>query len=640
MKKRFILLVLALCLLLCLCACSTNDESNDSSDLNGTSTNTPSEAPDNTPTDAPTEAPTDNPSAPAEDGKGIIISGENRYRIIYPEGASKKAALKIYDKLIALDPVAKVTPAYYTLTSDKNAPTDSPEILVGLTNRPESAAAKSSLPSYPDFSITLTDDTIAIYASTEERLAEAVEFFIKELKVTESGDVVYSLDEDYFFAYEGDFKAFTIDGKSLTDYSIIISANASEAEKTFALELSNTFSTFGGKKINILDDSTAPTENEILIGNTNRPESAGASDSNDRMFVKNGKIVLLPATESGHAKLINHLIGKAVLREGKLRSEDISVNSLSNTTVKSITFGALMFTETPNGLQVNKCTEAQIVAWGGHDKTTQASASTGIRLDFNTDSSHFYFKGTETALFELFINGELKGESKDGVIDVNLDNSSGENRVTVLFPCHDANVCIIDVILDDGATVTPHTYDRKFLILGDSITQGKTSSVAHHAYANQISMMFNADSVIQGISGGRFFADTLDPNADFDPDYIFVAFGTNDWSWGRPDEATYVKFMREYFEKLARLYPDAVIFGLAPIWRQDNSPSNVGDFETARQILMDEVEAIGGIAIDCIDFVPHESQYYADSNCLHPNDAGFAHYSKNLYDAVKDYILD
>ena len=82
---------------------------------------------------------------------------------------------------------------------------------------------------------------------------------------------------------------------------------------------------------------------------------------------------------------------------------------------------------------------------------------------------------------------------------------------------------------------------------------------------------------------------------------------------------------------LIKLTPDATIFGLAPIWRQDNSPSSVGEFETARQIIMDEVEAIGGIAIDCIDFVPHESKYYADSNCLHPNDEGYGLYFQNLW---------
>lgn len=635
MKRKILFLALALCLLICLCACSAEDEGGD-----GATEKPTADASTDATAGSQDEHNTNTPESADRVIDGVVISGENRYRIIYPEGTSKKISFEIYDKLIAIDPVAQITPAYYTLTSDKTAPTDSPEILVGLTNRPESLAAKEALPSFPDFSITLTEKTIAIYASTEERLAEAVDFFASSLRLGKNGEVVYPFSEDYFDTYKGDYEAFTLDGTPLTEFSIIIPSNATEAEKAFALELSNSFSTFGGKKINILDDSNAPKDNEILLGKTNRPESAEGSDANDRMLVKNGKIVLLPASENGYEKLINHLKAKTVLRNGRLTSDDLVVNSLSNDTVKSITFGALLFTETTEGLQVNKCTEAQILAWGSHDKTNQASSSSGIRLDFSTDSSRFYFKGTDTAVFELFINGELKSQSGNGVIDVELDNSNGENRVTVLFPCHDANVCISEVVLDEGATVTPHAYDRKFLILGDSITQGYTSSAAHYAYANQISMMFNAESVIQGISGGRFFADTLDSEADFAPDYIFVAFGTNDWSWGRPDEESYVRYMRDYFEKLATLYPDATIFGLAPIWRQDNSPSNVGEFETARQLLLDEVEAVGGIGIDCIDFVPHESQYYADSNCLHPNDAGFEHYSKNLYDAVKDYILD
>ena len=616
MKKLSLILALILALSVLFCFSSCTKDETDATD------------------DAATQAPTDEP----QELDGVLLSGEGRYRIIYPEGTSKAAALKIYDKFIALDPVALKTPAYYTLTTDKVAESDVPEILVGLTNRAESAAARDALPNYPDFSITFSDKKIAIYASTEERLTEAVEFFVSKMKATDDGKVFCTLTADYVHSYEGDYKEFTIDGTTVSSFTIVIPSSASDTLRAFAIRLSNTLSTIGGKKISIVEDSATATANEILLGKTNRAESMEPSASNDRLIYTNGKLVFCPSTESGFDKLLLHVVGEAVAKNGKLVSESLAVNSLSNELVKTITFGALLFTETTDGLQVNKCTAAQIAAWGSHDKTTQASASTGIRLDFLTNSSRFYFKGTPTSVFELFINGELVSQSKDGVIDVELDNSKGENRITVLFPNHDANVCIQQVNIDDGASVTPHTYDRKFLILGDSITQGKTSSASSYAYANQISMMFNADSVIQGISGGRFFADTLDPNADFDPDYIFVAFGTNDWSWGRPDEATYIQYMREYFEKLRKLYPDATIFGLAPIWRQDNSPSNVGDFETARQLLMDEVEAIGGIAIDCIDFVPHESKYYADSNCLHPNDAGFEHYSKNLYEAVKDHI--
>lgn len=615
MKKLSLILalILALSVLLCFSACKSDDTDA---------------------TDGATEAPTDAPQAI----DGVLLSGEGRYKIIYPEGTPKAAALKIYDKLLSLDPVAIKTPAYYSLTTDKVADSGAPEILVGLTNRAASAAARDALPNYPDFSITFSDNKIAIYASTEERLDEAVKFFISNMKATEDGRVYCTLKENYVDSYAGDYKEFTIDGTPVSDFTIIIPTSASETLRAFALELSNTLSTIAGKNISISEDSATATENEILLGKTNRPESVEPSAANDRLIYTGGKLVFCPSTESGYGKLLLHVVSEAIIRSGKLTSESITVNSLSNEIIKTVTFGALLFTETTEGLQVNKCTADQIAAWGTHDKTTQASASTGIRLDFLTNSSHFHFRGTSTSVFELFINGELKSQSTNGIIDVDLDTSKGENRVTVLFPNHDANVCIREVVLDEGASLTPHTYDRKFLILGDSITQGKTSSASSIAYANQISMMFNADSVIQGISGGRFFADTLDPNADFDPDYIFVAFGTNDWSWGRPDEATYTQYIKEYFAKLRTLYPDATIFGLAPIWREDNSPSSVGEFETARQIIMDEVEAIGGIAIDCIDFVPHESKYYADSNCLHPNDEGFEHYSKNLYEAVKDYI--
>ena len=43
------------------------------------------------------------------------------------------------------------------------------------------------------------------------------------------------------------------------------------------------------------------------------------------------------------------------------------------------------------------------------------------------------------------------------------------------------------------------------------------------------------------------------------------------------------------------------------------------------------------IVIDGQELVPHETGYYADGR-LHPNDAGFEHYFKNLWRIVQEHI--
>ena len=208
MKKLSLILALILALSVLICFSSCNNDEGDATD------------------DDTVDAPTDKPQAL----DGVLLSGEGRYRIIYPEGTSMATALKIYDKLLALDPVAFKIPGYYTLTSDKTADSGVPEILVGLTNRSESAAARDALPNYPDFSITFSDKKIAIYASTEERLDEAVEFFISNMKVTEDGNVFCAIKENFVDSYPGDYKEFI---KNENRYSRLAQTNPERAEKLF-----------------------------------------------------------------------------------------------------------------------------------------------------------------------------------------------------------------------------------------------------------------------------------------------------------------------------------------------------------------------------------------------------------------------
>ena len=170
LKKILSLILVAVMLVLC-CACNTTDN-NDATD----------KVTDNT--DDKTTEDTGNkidvPAANVPDGS-LLISGENRYRIIYPRGA-KKSALPIYDKLVASDKLAEGVAGYYTLGADTLEDDGTPEILVGETNRELSTKAMGMLTSTKDYVILAEGNKIAICANTESYLNKAVDDFISKLK--------------------------------------------------------------------------------------------------------------------------------------------------------------------------------------------------------------------------------------------------------------------------------------------------------------------------------------------------------------------------------------------------------------------------------------------------------------------------
>ena len=84
LKKLFILTLAALMLLSCFTGCN-NEETPDATDESASATEI------------------------EEIIDGILLSGENKYDIIYPEESKqlKALAMKVYDKLISLSPVGK-----------------------------------------------------------------------------------------------------------------------------------------------------------------------------------------------------------------------------------------------------------------------------------------------------------------------------------------------------------------------------------------------------------------------------------------------------------------------------------------------------------------------------------------------------
>lgn len=311
--------------------------------------------------------------------------------------------------------------------------------------------------------------------------------------------------------------------------------------------------------------------------------------------------------------------------------------------LKTVTFGYVRSYEDENGMHFDKCTEKQVAAfssfWAGLGQN--ACATTGIRLDFHTDSDFFKFTASSGKRFELYLNGVFRNvfirSDDENEFFVQLDTSRKDNRITLYLPSHDAPGVLSCVEIADGASFIPHRFDRKFFFIGDSITQGWDSHYDSLSYANRVSDFFNAESIIQG-AGGAFFSEKIfDPDIDFDPDIVIFAFGTNDWGFNATHEDLR-KNTDEFISALVKRFEGKKIFGISPIWRGNTEePRATGYFKDVCSTVKKEIVSHGVTLIEGEMLTPHMEDFFADKY-LHPNGLGFGIYAHNLCKILKEYI--
>lgn len=320
-------------------------------------------------------------------------------------------------------------------------------------------------------------------------------------------------------------------------------------------------------------------------------------------------------------------------------------------TVKEITVGAIEVTEHADGVHFNRFTDKQVAAWTalGADLGERTGYSSGVHLDFHTNSKKLRFLADTCTMYDVCVNGLLRtsvnmhaqrktGRPAEIELCDPIGNELDEVRVTIYFPRGNLPVVLSTLELDDGAYVKPHTFDHKFLFLGDSITVG--CNAEHHSlcYSYSISKFFNAEMLNQSIAAGTFDANCID-SIDFVPDTVFIAFGTNDFNHSESAEdierraRQYMLTAKQHFGEAAKRF-----FVISPIWRADlDFDRPTGTFKGVRDIIINASEEYGMIHVDGLDLVPPMKDFFKDEY-LHPNDVGFAQYTQNLLRKIIRYF--
>ncbi len=329
--------------------------------------------------------------------------------------------------------------------------------------------------------------------------------------------------------------------------------------------------------------------------------------------------------------------------------------------IKEITTGAARVEEQDGAVRFYRFTKEQeeLYKVTSENFYTKTFSAAGIKLSFKTDSKKMFLKvltspgsSRKYFSFDVFVDGKAIGYidnfsdtalEKDytktqlplGEFEKTFELGDGIKDVCVHFPW---SMCaeLSDISLDEGALVESVKQEKKLLAFGDSITHGYDALRPSNRYIAKLADALGAEEFNKGIGGERFFPDLAALKEDFVPDYITVAYGTNDWN--KSDEGTFKENCKAFYTNLANNYPNSRIFSITPIWRKDmNEKRQFGDFEKIEAHIRHAVKDFENITvISGFDFVPKEENYFADLT-LHPNDNGFEHYFENLYSEIKSF---
>lgn len=325
---------------------------------------------------------------------------------------------------------------------------------------------------------------------------------------------------------------------------------------------------------------------------------------------------------------------------------------------KKITLGCATVAEENGKIRFHRFTEEEEILYKERDAkrgsnfSARCTAPAGVKLCFATDSKSLKIAVTTAAAtsrsyfsFDVFENGKALGHLDNFNEEELLENYteqefplgrheksftlSGEKcEITVYFPWS-VFIDDIEIELDDGALIEARKPQKKLLAYGDSITQGYDALRPANRYAARIADFLGAEEINKAIGGEVFVPELAKIKLDFEPDYISVAYGTNDWS--TTDGKDFYRNAKSFYSYLSQNYPETPIFAITPIWRLNFEESKpFGDFFSVEKIIREVTAGLKNVTvISGFDLVSHDKKLFADLR-LHPRDEGFKEYFENL----------
>ncbi|MEE0945848.1 MAG: family 16 glycosylhydrolase [Acutalibacteraceae bacterium] len=309
-----------------------------------------------------------------EDGRfiySIVRSGAAKISAIDDAGKAVRSAIK--DNMGITPTIVKDN---FVEDFDGNL-----EILIGDTNREESAIAKQRLidnrqNNANDFIVAVIGDKICIQVINVETITYAAEWFQKTFCT--SMEAFSMLTTDYEFIYEHQYAegmgVNIVNNVDLGNYTVVLPVKISYLSGMYAEELVDFYDAYG-YKLNKVEDMDEEVANEILIGDCDREASKSVTVEGDNYIVKviGNKVVIKGGNELSTSRGV-----KAFLDEVKKMSKGQGISWSDGYTVNGKYDATEKGAYTLNWYDEFNSTTIDLTKWGDYNNNSSSTSPSNL----------------------------------------------------------------------------------------------------------------------------------------------------------------------------------------------------------------------------------------------------------------------
>ncbi|MBE6633819.1 MAG: hypothetical protein E7620_05700, partial [Ruminococcaceae bacterium] len=227
----------------------------------------------------------------------------------------------------------------FILSTDKYMKEWDHEILVGLTNREESAAFAESM-RVNDYGYGYLNGKILVCGKNDAAIKNAINSFILNVLIAHANDdLFYQSDWSLVERYTYDVESLTVNGTSVHEYEIIYPKDGTLFEEQMAMRLQSYLLDKTGYELTVKDDSAErKTEKAFLIGKTKYSTeliSGTLSAAQGRVNSAGGDVVAWGNDMTGTVNACKKLTDLLISTEVNAFEQTVTINSAVTVDAKS-----------------------------------------------------------------------------------------------------------------------------------------------------------------------------------------------------------------------------------------------------------------------------------------------------------------